>query len=242
MRQKLFVKRSWRFRLSYLLIVPFTIIFFMLLYLINSVLLVKTVVVIGSDSKVQLQGQEFFINKNILLLTGDEINTYLRKKNPTVESVKTEKKFPDRLIITMQTFKPIAMLEARGGYFFLGKDANIMKKQKENSLILPLIHLYQVPDYAAYSIGDLLDYSELKFCLFLLQKLKDMGMEIDTVDINSLSMIVLHQRDKEIFFSTEKDQKVQIYQLEIILKQFRIEGKDFKKLDLRFDKPVVEFK
>ena len=52
-------------------------------------------------------------------------------------------------------------------------------------------------------------------------------------------MIVLNSKDKRFVFTTEKDVSEQEYQFSAIVRKFRTEGKDFKSLDLRFDKPVI---
>ena len=63
-----------------------------------------------------------------------------------------------------------------------------------------------------------------------------------TIDIKGQDMLVFNlESDKEIIFSNKKEKELQDYQLEFIIKQFKIEGKEFKKIDLRFEKPVVTF-
>ena len=41
--------------------------------------------------------------------------------------------------------------------------------------------------------------------------------------------------DKKKGFSNNKEKEIQTYQLELIIRQFKIEGKEFKKIDLRFE-------
>lgn len=45
-----------------------------------------------------------------------------------------------------------------------------------------------------------------------------------------------------VLFSQKKDISMQIASLQLILEQLTIEGKGFKELDFRFDKPVVNFR
>ena len=45
--------------------------------------------------------------------------------------------------------------------------------------------------------------------------------------------------NKQFLFSAEKDKEIQIYQVEEICKEFKIKGKEFQIIDVRFDKPVV---
>ena len=57
---------------------------------------------------------------------------------------------------------------------------------------------------------------------------------------NGLAHSVEHLVSKKAI-SNKKEKELQDYQLEFIIRQFKIEGKEFKKIDLRFDKPVIAF-
>jgi len=46
---------------------------------------------------------------------------------------------------------------------------------------------------------------------------------------------------KKIIFSVKKDREEQDYLLETIIRQFKIQGKEFQEIDLRFNKPVIAF-
>ena len=87
-----------------------------------------------------------------------------------------------------------------------------------------------------------MEYNDIKTTLFFLKKLGELDLGVANVDINGLNMIRLNLKSGVILATTEKDLETQAYQLEKIIKQFRIEGKEFETLDLRFDKPVVKIK
>ncbi|MEK9169228.1 MAG: hypothetical protein AAB788_00635, partial [Patescibacteria group bacterium] len=73
-------------------------------------------------------------------------------------------------------------------------------------------------------------------------KLKQINLRPLTIDIKGQDMLVFNLNDsKVIVFSNSKDKDVQDYQLELIIRQFKIEGKEFKKIDLRFNKPIIQF-
>ena len=63
--------------------------------------------------------------------------------------------------------------------------------------------------------------------------------EIDIITSNPITCCLFYC--PEIVFSSQKERQFQIYQLEIIVKQFKIKGKEIKKIDLRFDKPIIQF-
>ncbi len=242
MHQKSFAIKSWKSKIIYFFVIPCTAVFVTILLLVNQFFTIKRILIVGLDKNEESVDSEYFMNKNLLLIKQSEIRTLILQKNAIISDVQIQKKFPDTLILTVQSYTPVAILQADNGFFILGDRTNILKKVKKNNTTLPLIRHYQVPQYSIYTPGDKIAYSDLGFSLHLIGALEDTGLHIDSIDINSLSVIVLQQGEKSILFSSDKNEDVQVYQLELILKQFKLEGKDFKKLDLRFDKPVVEFK
>jgi hypothetical protein len=56
------------------------------------------------------------------------------------------------------------------------------------------------------------------------------------------SLLVELKQGGEVTFSSQKDIIAQIASLQFILSHLTMEGREFSKLDLRFEKPVVVFK
>jgi hypothetical protein len=90
-----------------------------------------------------------------------------------------------------------------------------------------------------FSLGDTINYKDIQVCIFFLEKMARLGFVIETVDINSLNVILFKSGEKQYFFSVEKDKDLQYQTLKTILEYFKKENKDYKSIDLRFDKPVI---
>jgi len=77
------------------------------------------------------------------------------------------------------------------------------------------------------------------------QKTKDLltkyGISFTGISFHSESFIITLKDGEEITFSAKKDIKQQITSLQLIMKHFTIEGKLFKRIDFRFENPVVTF-
>jgi hypothetical protein len=56
-----------------------------------------------------------------------------------------------------------------------------------------------------------------------------------------LSFEVILSEQEEVIFSSKKDIQSQIASLQLITKRLTIEGKRFKSLDFRYDKPLIVF-
>ncbi len=218
-----------------------TILLLILLVKLNSLLLINHVEIRSSSSTPSLFGLNNFKNQNILFLSEKKTSRILLTQNPILKSVEIEKKLPNTIIVNVQTYQPIALLKVNQGYFALSDDGKIIYKQKQLDTAFPLINYYQQFDYQQIKPGDSLTYSDITLALRFLRVSLDLGLPVLTVDISGEDMIAFVLTGKKIIFTTEKAESQQKYELEQIIKQFKIEGKNFKNLDLRFDKPVISF-
>lgn len=237
-------KRSFpkysRIKKKYLLPLLLIPIIFVLLFLVDTYFTVKTVEVVGVDRS-KLRGIQVLSAKNLLFTSEQELEKELAKANPTFTSVKVTKIYPGTVKMVVQIPFPVVSLEVSSGYFFLNMDGKVVARSKEKNNSLPTLKYYQKLNYTNWQSGDLVDYKDILTGLHFLQKATELGLAVDTIDINGLSMIALQINGQKIIFTTEKDRVLQDYQFATIIKQFKIEGKSFAVLDLRFDKPVIQF-
>lgn len=240
--QKIFPKIS----LYFLIILSTSIIFFILGY-VKSYFQIKTILVEGESFNNQIKGLENLKGSNIFFLTDNQIRVTLVKDNPSIQLDEIVKELPDKLILRLKHIEPIVALKLNQGYALLSNEGKILKKGKTSSN-LPVINFYQQFDYFQIVTGNTLDYKEIVTTLFLLKKSQGLNLKVESIDISGLSMIVFNLKDttsagqeQKIIFTSERDIRKQSYELETTIRQFKIEAKDFKVLDLRFDKPVVKF-
>lgn len=218
----------------------FVSLFFGLFYWLNDFFTIKKIELIVQD-KLIVNGLENFSHKNILFIKNEEVVNKIVESNPQLEEIEVEKKFPNILIIKVELSKPLAVMKVNTGFFLLSENGKIISKTKMNTSDLPLINYYQKLDYFSFNNGDTLTYKDITFSLIYLKKASSLGLSMITLDINGEHMVALKLKDREVIFSLEKDQLVQVDQFETIIKDFKIQGKNFKKLDLRFEKPIVTF-
>jgi len=148
---------------------------------------------------------------------------------------------PSTLILNITEDKPIGALSVNQGYFYLAANGKILRKTKLFTKNAPQVNFYQKLDFLTYSAGDRLNYKELIMALELIDSFNDLGYKVDKVDIGGTNMILFNQDKKVIIFSSDKKVEEQIYQWQEIVKKFRIEGRLYKEIDLRFDKPIIRF-
>lgn len=214
------------------------IIFFVLFFL-DTFFKIKEIQ-IESDNK-KILGIEKLIDKNIFLLNEDVVTKQILKENPLIKSIKINKQLPSKIILSVEFSFPQAQIITGDGFFYIDDRGKVIKKTKEKLLSLPLINFYQKIYYQNYQIGQIIDFNEIKIGLFLLKKTTDLGLKINRLDIGGDNMLVFYLDNKKIIFDSLKDKEIQAYQLEQIIKSFKIQGKDYQEIDLRFEKPVVRF-
>jgi cell division septal protein FtsQ len=195
-----------------------------------------------SDRKSSLANQDELINKNLIFLNEDQAAKEIVQENALIKKAVVDKLWPSTLKVTIYFYEPIAALVVNQGFFNLSVDGRILTKNKENYSSLPMVNYYQKLNNNSFSVGNWIDYKDLQQALFFVDKLKQINLKTLTVDIKGQDMLVFNlNSDKEIIFSSQKEKELQDYQLELIIRQFKIEGKDYKKIDLRFNKPIIQF-
>lgn len=107
---------------------------------------------------------------------------------------------------------------------FLSAIYFIIPRLVNNSFISPLA---RNAVYKQNSIQDILSKNNIPF---------------DRVEVASDSSYIVFLKDEgPVSISAQKNISSQISSLQLILSRLTIEGKKFKSLDLRFDKPIIEF-
>ncbi len=241
MQQTLSSKKLQNFVKNAVIISCTALTVFGFLYGVNSILLIRTITIQGYSGSIPLRGLSSYSRKNLLLVSPEDLKKTVLAENPQIRSVMVKKVFPNSLSISVEIHLFIAVFEMNNGYVYLSEDGRIIQKNKEKKGEFPLIRYYQKMNYASYNVGENLEYNDILTSLHFLKTLSDLGLQTDTIDINGFDMLLFSVGDKKLFFTTEKEKETQDYELKEIIKQFKIEGRDFKSLDLRFEKPIIRF-
>lgn len=234
-----------KFLKSKLTFVSFFVIFILtcsLLFAVSQIFRVSRIELITEEENIKLLGIENYYERNLLLLSQEEIDKTLKENNPGVKELQVKKIFPNTLKIHAVFDKALSVLQVDRGFFILSPGGKILMKAKQKPNGLSLISYYQKLHYSAYQTGDVIDLKDIMTALYFLKKSTGLGLKDARIDISGFNMIRLQVENKMILFTTEKDMVKQSYELETLIRQFKIEGRDFKTLDFRFDKPIVTLK
>ena len=239
MQLRLFKVKFWKKPIKYFCIFILSGLLFGVFLLFLNFFQIDSLELVGSNK--QIQGISSLYGKNIIFLSSSETVNDLLNQNPQLQQIKVQKILPNKLRIEFTLEKSWTYLKGDIGFFELSDQAKIIAKKKKTDEKLPIINYYQKLGYAVFNTGDTIEYQDVKIALHFLKITFDLGMQVDTIDINGNNMIAFGIDQKRVLFSVEKDVGKQKYELETIIKRFKIEGKQYKTLDLRFEKPVVKF-
>jgi len=202
---------------------------------------------------IEIEGKSSFIdfksilvnelkNKNLIFLSEKNEEKKLKDNYSYVKNIFIEKKLPNRIFIKIEFYSPLAIIKNNQGFFILSSDGRILHNVSGKKNFLPMINYYQLINNLIYKTGDFLDFNDLKISLQLLEKMEDLNLKVETIDIKSEDMILFNLKNsQEIIFTSKKDIKKQFFSVLSILKHLRVEGKKFKKIDARFDKIIIKF-
>lgn len=213
---------------------------FFLLYRYNTILHITSVSIIGGSKDEKKTIEAFLLKKNILFLSDRDVTEQVRSRFPALTVIQVEKSYPSSLTLTIRSEKPFASLVTDGGYMSLSEKGTVLKKVRDKTPPEPAIHFYQPVRHNEYQMGQVITYSQLQKTLVFIRALTDEGFRVETVAIDSVDMIACKTRGFTVAFSQKRDTELQKYELRQLVKQLKIGTLRVKRLDLRFDKPVVE--
>lgn len=236
-------KRSFKKFFSFFILSVLIFILYLIISSINSLFRIKNIVIVtDKQNPTHIKGLKSLENQIIFFANESKLKNDLILENPLIERIDVKKKLPNTIILIPYFSTPIAQIEVNNGFFHLSKNGRILKKTIDKINFFPLITFYQKFNYQSYQAGNYLKYSEIIYSLKAIEKIKSLGFNnIKEIKINNHNLIIFQVDNREIYLNAEKDIKQMLYELETIIKKLKQEKKDFRKLDLRFNKPIIVF-
>lgn len=221
--------------IPYLLI---SVISFAIFYAIASTTAIRKIEVEGADD---IRGLDAYFARNILLVSEKDIKENIMKQNPTLTDITVFKDFPDTLYITARSLRPVAILKLTDGAAYISQDGTVLRKEKTpQDVSLPGITYYQPQYYNQFSIGKKVDNEDVEAAVLFADRMLELGLAVSSIDITNENMIVLHTKTFSVFITSVKDAAQQYEEFSYSYKQLKLTGKQFSRIDVRFDKPIIQ--
>jgi len=207
---------------------------------IRSAFSVKEILINYPSHTESVRGYESFYSTFLPLVSEKNVQESIVAQNPGVSTVYVEKIYPNKLFIKIVAEGPSVSLKVGNEYVLLTSIGRVLQKVKTKPTNIPEIIYYQELFKEDVKIEDVLSFKDLQIAIQFIRILRTLGYKVIQVDIDSFYMIRLVLEDsREVLVTTEKNIQKQEYQISSILRQFKVDGTKFKRLDVRFDKPVM---
>lgn len=208
--------------------------------------------------KSQLKGQSW------IAINNDSIKQRLQKQFLCLEEVRARRQLPDIIELQLIERQPVLVVQlaSKSSYpdlqalestssslaaqaafisqspavsFLVDRLGVVFSQDLSRAGHLPHIFLIDHP----LSLGQQFPGDQESKILAILEKLSQLSIATGQVKLIGQTLVVTG--DNQIIFSLEKDDRVQLASLQLILQKAKIDSRPIDRIDLRFDKPVVVY-
>ena len=179
------------------------------------------------------------IGKNIFFINSKKLIDSAKLKDIRISAIQIQKKIPNKIYASLESRKAFALLAAGSNSYLIDKDYFVFAKSDNNAYNLPIIDLQanDLPVIGTYA-GE-----KAKKAVQLAEALKTFFIPFSKIITGNNGSLVMHGGGFDAIFSDKKDFETQVISLQLILRSSKIKENsksELKKIDLRFDKPIVQ--
>lgn len=194
-----------------------------------------------SQKDAQKIAEEKAVGKNIVLLNIGDLQKNVANNFLASKSVEIRKVLPSRLKIKITERVPIALILPKDGndgreFYFVDADGFILGLADKSATNLPVINYSQ-----SVEVGKFVEASAVKYYFDLIKALDDDNVAVSTISSYPRYTEFFTSGATQVLFTNDQNPKPQVKIFSKMMEAFKAEGKKLKKIDLRFDKVIVEF-
>jgi len=170
----------------------------------------------------------------------DEISRNIHTRFPHLQVKTCTITYPNRLSLSIYKEAAFAYLKTDLGYITLSKNGIILAKERNTISPQPAITFFQTVPHTQYQVGEKITFSAIQRALYFLTLMDEVGYRVETVAIDSVDMIACKTKGFEVYFSQTRELRLQSNEVRQLVRQLKAGALKIVRLDLRFDKPVVQ--
>jgi len=178
------------------------------------------------------------IGKNIFFINSKKLIDSAKLNNIGLSAIQISKKIPNKIYVNLKSRKAIALLAAGSDSYLIDKDYFVFAKSGDNAYNLPIINLQANGSFVVGTFAN----EKAKKAIQLAEVLKTFFIPFSKIISDSNGSLAMQGGGFQAIFSDKKDFETQVISLQLILRSSKIKENDqskLKKIDLRFDKPVL---
>lgn len=213
---------------------------FFILFFVVRLFQVQKVEVYGGSPEENKTLALLFKSQSTFTLQQSDIAKIVRTRFPTMEVKESRIQLPNSVFLVVEKDKPVAFLQTDYGYVALSDTGTVVQKERSDTIPNPVIHFYQTIHHSEYQMGQKVGFSAIQRALVFISLLSNEGYQTETVAIDSVDMIACKTKGFEVAFSQTRPIELQVHEVRQIIRQIKVGALRIGRLDLRFDKPVVQ--
>jgi hypothetical protein len=213
---------------------------FIFLSYLNSTFRIQKVEIIGVSTEERKTIEKSVTGLSTLLTKQTDIKDKIVSQFPSIAIKSSRFVYPNILILVLEKEKPLAYVSTDYGYLAVSSNGTILAKERAEVVPSPTITFYQSISHAQYQTGQKLGFAAIDRALLFISVLEELGIQTETVAIDSVDMIACKTKGFEVAFSQTRPVDLQTHEVKQIVRQVRAGALRIARLDLRFDKPVVQ--
>lgn len=176
------------------------------------------------------------IDSPLILLDTNELVEEVKSISPWIKNVHAIKKYPWTLVIKVTERTPVATFTKDEVQYLISEDGMVLPIRGGNNLV-PAVKLDCVVDQ---SPGQLIDKSQIFTGLAVIKSLtQNQDVMIESLLCVNDDRYQITTSKTIIEYGRQNDSETIVSSLQVLFRQFRIEGTWPKRVDLRFDKPLL---
>jgi hypothetical protein len=177
-----------------------------------------------------------YLGKGYFSLNLEELENDIQSYDRYVKEVKAEKIFPNRINIVIEEYQPAYYFENKEVCYIISQEGLLLEENVEyEECSLEGGILIQAQD-TILAEGKLIFDLELYKAV---QILKEFGWEISKVEFQK-NVMHIFDNEKSITIEVNQEYEDQLSKLYLVLEKANIEGIEYKSVDLRYQRPVME--
>lgn len=208
------------------------------------------------NQEIAEQITELSLGKNLLFFPRQTTMKKIKEILIQVDTVSIKKIIPNKILFELSSRKPVVALAVElspesestvsakpqfslTGVYYLTDQQGVVVKKMEESQNLPLILFKSDPQFKT---GEKITQEEVRRVIEIIveMKLRLLQPKVSRI-ISPREIEIWLENETLVILNGQKEIDVQLDSLQFIYSRSKIEGKQIKKIDLRFDKPVVVY-
>jgi hypothetical protein len=177
-----------------------------------------------------------YLGEGYFSLNLGKLEKDVKNSNRYIKEVKAEKIFPNKIHLEIEEYDPMSYLEYKDVCYILSEEGVILEQNSEYE------KCELEEGIKLNSKQNILAEDKLIFNTELLEiakVLQEFGWEISEVVFEE-NLLEVSDGEKTVIIEINENYERQLAQLYLILEKVNIESIEYKSLDLRFERPVME--